>query len=71
MIARLPKSGSNDTLRKMALHVYFQRFPQLETSDLNAEQELQELIQRSCLIRNEGKGDGINKGIVNCLGRWM
>jgi hypothetical protein len=40
MIGRLPKSGSNDTLRKMALDVYFQRFAQLETSDLNAEQEL-------------------------------
>jgi len=38
--------------------------------DRIAEQELQELIQRSCLIRSEGKGDGIHKSIVNFLGRW-
>ena len=42
-----------------------------DVRDLNAEQELQELIQRACLIRNEGKGDGIHKSIVNLLGRWM
>jgi hypothetical protein len=45
--------------------------PAGDVRDLNAEQELKELIQRACLVRNEGNGDGINKTIVNFLGRWM
>jgi len=44
--------------------------PTGHAKDRNAEQDLQELIQRSCLIRSEGKGDGIHKSIVNFLGRW-
>ncbi|OAX33409.1 hypothetical protein K503DRAFT_526152 [Rhizopogon vinicolor AM-OR11-026] len=39
--------------------------------DRHAEQELQELIQQSCLIRSEGKGDGMHKSVVNFLGRWL
>jgi hypothetical protein len=45
--------------------------PAGDVRDLNAERELQDLIQQSCLIRNEGKGDGIHKSIVNFLGRWL
>lgn len=36
-----------------------------------AEQELQELIQRACLIRSEGRGGGVQKGFVKFLGRWL
>ncbi|OJA08438.1 hypothetical protein AZE42_06543, partial [Rhizopogon vesiculosus] len=39
--------------------------------DLNVEQELCELIQQSCLIRNAEKGDGMHKSIANLLGRWL
>ncbi|OAX33408.1 hypothetical protein K503DRAFT_725889 [Rhizopogon vinicolor AM-OR11-026] len=37
-----------------------------------AEQELQELIQSSCLIRSEGRGGGTQKsGFVKLFGRWL
>ena len=39
--------------------------------DRNAEKELQELIQCSCLDRREGRGEGLHKSIVNFLGRWL
>jgi hypothetical protein len=41
--------------------------PADDLRDRNAEQELQELIQQSCLIRSEGKSGGIYKTLVNFL----
>jgi hypothetical protein len=36
-----------------------------------AEQELQELIQRSYLIRSEGRSEVVQKSIANLWGRWL
>jgi len=45
--------------------------PAGDLRDQNAEQELQELIHHSCLIRSEKRGEGVQKGIVNVLSRWL
>jgi GTPase Era involved in 16S rRNA processing len=43
--------------------------PAGDLRDSHAEQELRELIQRSCLIRREMKGGGIHKRFVQILGK--